>query len=238
MIDQIYNEDCLEGLAELGDDSVDLICTDPPYLCGFTSNGVQKKLSDNTLTIPFFKILFKQLHRVLKDGAHIYINTDWRTYPFLYKFVEEMFRMRNLIVWDYDWFKCGSFYRFRHEFIIFATKGKSKREFENCRANSDVWNIRTINYTDPNKHHQAEKPVELIEKMIKNSSHEGDVVLDCFMGSGTTAVAAINTNRHFIGFELDEKYYNIAKERIAKAQAEKSSAFLGGEKIDRHSGSE
>lgn len=226
MIDKIFNEDCLEGLERLPDGSVDLICTDPPFLCGFTSNGIQKKLSDNAITIPFFKILFKQLQRVLKDGGHIYINTDWRTYPFLYKFVEETFLLRNLIVWDYDWFKCGSFYRFRHEFIIFATKGRSKRKFENCKDNSDVWNIKCINYTDPNKHHQAEKPVELITKMILNSSEEGGVVLDCFMGSGTTAVAAINTNRHFIGFELEEKFYNIANERIAKAYAEKEQRLL------------
>ena len=220
MIDAIYNEDCLEGLEKLPDNSVDLICTDPPYCVGTTSNGLKGSFLDNNLIASFFKQLFSQWQRVLKDGGHIYINTDWRTYPFLYPLVNQYLIQRNLIVWDYGWIKAGNWYRFRHEFIIFATNGKSKRTFENCRDNSDVWNIKTINYTDPNKHHQAEKPVELIEKMIKNSSKEGDVVLDCFMGSGTTAVACIKNNRHFIGFEIDEKYFNIANERIGKARAE------------------
>lgn len=227
MIDKIFHEDCLEGLTRLDDNSVDLICTDPPYFSGMTSNGITKKLADNNLAKPFFKILFQQWQRILKDGGHIYVNTDWRTYPFLYPLMDVYFQIRNCIVWDYGWLKCGNFYRFRHEFIIFATKGKSRREFGNCTDNSDVWNIRCINYTNlKTKRHQAEKPVELIEKMIKNSSHEGDTVLDCFMGSGTTAEACIRNNRHFIGFEIDEKYFDIANERIEKALTERSQALF------------
>ena len=218
-LDKIYNVDCLEGLNKIADNSIDLICTDPPYFSGMTSSGIIKRLADNNIAVPFFKILFNQWQRVLKDGGHIYVNTDWRTYPFLYQLMEKYFILRNCIVWDYDWFKCGSFYRFRHELIIFATKGKSKREFENCKNNSDVWNIRCINYTNlESKLHQAQKPVELIEKMVLNSSHEGDTVLDCFMGSGTTAEACIKNNRHFVGFEIDEKYFDIANERIERAR--------------------
>ncbi|MBQ9487272.1 MAG: site-specific DNA-methyltransferase, partial [Selenomonadaceae bacterium] len=72
----------------------------------------------------------------------------------------------------------------------------------------------------------SQKPLELIEKIVKNTSREGDVVLECFMGSGTTAEACIKTNRHFIGFEIDEKYYKIANERISKARAEKAQALF------------
>ena len=135
----------------------------------------------------------------------------------MYPLINQYFIQRNLIVWDYGWIKGGYFYRFRHELIIFATNGESKREFENNNDNSDVWNIKCINYTNKKtKLHQAQKPVELIEKMILNSSHEGDTVLDCFVGSGTTCEACIKNNRHFVGFEIDEKYFNIANERIAK----------------------
>ena len=67
-----------------------------------------------------------------------------------------------------------------------------------------------------NKLHEAEKPIELLQTIIKLSSNEEDVVLDCFMGSGSTGVACMNLNREFIGIELNERYFNIAKERIKK----------------------
>ena len=214
----IYNEDCLEGMKRLPDGSIDLIVTDPPFFSGMTSSGYKRRLSDNSLTVPFWKILFGEWQRVLKDGAQIYLHTDWRTYPFMFNLLDEFFILRNLIVWDYGWLKAGSFYRFRHELIIFATHGKSKRTFENCNDNCDVWNIKCINYTLPTKHHQAEKPVELCEKMIRNSSNEGDTVLDCFAGSGTTGVACVKLNRNFVGFELDERFFKVAERRIVEAQ--------------------
>ena len=69
------------------------------------------------------------------------------------------------------------------------------------------------------RYHPTQKPSELIEMLIKEYSKEGETILDCFMGSGTTGVACVNTNRHFIGIELDEGYFNIAKKRIEEAQA-------------------
>ena len=67
------------------------------------------------------------------------------------------------------------------------------------------------------RYHPTQKPSELVEMLIKEYSKEGDTILDCFMGSGTTGVACVNTNRHFIGIELDEGYFNIAKKRIEEA---------------------
>ena len=222
-LNKIYNEDCIEGMKKIPDGSIDLICTDPPYCVGATSTGVKGTFTDLILIQPFFKELFDEWQRILKDGGHLYICTDWRTYPLLYSIMQKYFQVRNLIVWDYGWIKAGNFYRFTHEFIMFATKGKSKRQFEGNKENSDIWRIKTINYTSTNKLHPSEKPVELFEKMIVNSSNEGDVILDGFIGSGTTAVAAINTGRNFIGFELDENYFDVANERIAKVLNEKSS---------------
>lgn len=192
----IYNEDCLEGMKTLADESIDLIATDPPYCVGASSNGTKSSFADFNLTRLFFEELFKQWRRILKDGSHVYCCTDWRTYPFLYPLLIKYLTVRNLIVWDYGWMKAGSFYRFRHELIIFATKGKSVRMFENSNDNCDVWKIRCVNYTDKNRLHQAQKPIELMEKMIRNSSVEGGTVLDPFLGSGTTAVAALNLNRN------------------------------------------
>jgi len=224
-IDKIYNEDCLEGLTRLEDNSVDLICTDPPYCVGTTSNGIRGNFLDNNLIAPFFKILFAECQRVLKAGGGIYVNTVWRTYPFLYPLLNQNFVQRNLIVWKKgDYINAGNWYRFCHEFIMFGTNGDAKRNFSPCER--DLWDITLNEACQKKRYHQSQKPFELIERMIKNSSREGDVVLDCFMGSGTTAEACIKTNRHFIGFEIDEKYYNIANDRIAKAQSEKAQALF------------
>jgi len=226
MTTQIFNEDCLEGMKKIPDGSVDLICTDPPYCVGTTSNGLKGSWLDNNLILPFFKELFSEWQRVLKDGGHIYINTDWRTYPFLYPLIQNYFVMRNLIVWEHGLMRPGNWYRGSHEFIIFGTKGKSLRNF-NC-GDRDIWRIKPqVSELCPNRIHQSQKPVELCEKIIKNSSAESETVLDCFAGSGTTAVAAINTGRNFIGFELDEHYFEVSQKRINEALAQKTAgAFL------------
>lgn len=214
----LYNEDCLEGMAKIPAGSVDLICTDPPYYCGATSNGIKASFADFNMLKPFWRGCLSEWQRILKDGAHIYINTDWRTYPFLYSLVGEFFSVKNLIVWDYEWIKAGSWYRPRHEFIIFAAKGKGRRTF--WAGEADVWRLKLSGETTViNRVHQSQKPVVLMEKIITNSSDEGDLVLDCFAGSGTTGVACVNLNRRFIGFEIDERYCEIARMRINEALA-------------------
>lgn len=221
-INKIYNEDCLEGIKRISDGSIDLIVTDPPYCVGVTSNGWKGTYLDNNMIRPFFNQLVREWERVLKEESEIYINTDWRSYPFLYPIVQKYFTMRNLIVWDYERLKAGNFYRYSYELIIYATKGGRKRRF--YAGERDVWRIKPINYTNvKTKLHQVQKPVELIEKMITNSSEERDTVLDCFIGSGTTAIACLNLNRQFVGFEIDENYYEIANRRIEEAQKNKQS---------------
>ena len=78
-----------------------------------------------------------------------------------------------------------------------------------------------------NRVHPTQKPVDLLEYLIKTYTNEGELVLDFTMGSGSTGVAALNTNRKFIGIELDEKYFNIAKERIEEAKNNQISFKLG-----------
>ena len=204
-------------------DSVDLIVTDPPFCVGMTMNGIKGGYTDFIVLKPFFENLFTNWLRVLKDGGHIYINTDWRTYPFLYPIILKYFEVRNLIVWDKDWINAGCWYRFRYELIIFCTKGKSERSFS--KSEPDIWKVRKIAPTN-NRNHPSEKPVELCEKMILNSSKEGDTVLDCFMGSGSTGVACVENNRNFIGCEIDEKYFNIAEKRISEALALKQQELF------------
>lgn len=215
----LYQGDCLDLMKDIPDKFIDLVLTDPPYCIGTTSNGKRGNWNDNNLIRPFFDIFFKECERVCKTTAALYINTDWRTYPFLYPILQKYFNVRNLIVWDYEWIKAGSHYRFSHEFIIYCTMPDCKRTFS--AAERDVWRIRPVNFSDKNKLHNAQKPVELCTKAILNSTQEGNIVLDTFMGSGSTGVACVNTNRDFIGIELDEHYFEVAKNRIEQAQKQK-----------------
>ncbi len=221
---EIYNEDCLEGMKRIPDGSVDLIVTDPPYCVGCTSNGIRGTYSDLNLLRPFFEGLFAEWQRTVKIGGQVYVNTDWRTYPFLYPIMQKYLTIRNCIVWDYQWLKAGNWYRHTHEFIIFATNGAVKRTFS--PSETDIWKCRCVINIGQQKNHPAEKPVELCERMIKNSSSEGGTVLDCFMGSGSTGVAAVNTGRNFIGFELEQKFFDIAQNRIQKAVNERQQRLF------------
>lgn len=93
-LDKIYNEDCIEGMKRIPSDSINAIITDPPYCIGTTSNGKKGSYNDNNLIKPFFEILFKEWVRVCKEGAELYINTDWRTYPFYIPFYKNIFRLK------------------------------------------------------------------------------------------------------------------------------------------------
>ena len=214
-MNQIPQGEALQVLKTLEDRSIDCLITDPPYSIGVTSHGNIQTWLDNIMLYPFWVEYFTQIKRVLKDNASFYINCDWRTYPFIYPHCASKLVVRNCIVWDYEWIKAGSHYRFSHEFILYGTKNDNvKRTFEPSKENRDVWRIAPLNFTRTNKRHQAEKPEDLIRKMILNSTKEGDVVLDTFVGSGTTAVVAKELKRNFIGIELNKDYKEMAEERL------------------------
>lgn len=118
----------------------------------------------------------------------------------------------------------GTFYMSQFEYILFFRKGKAKN-INNCGTSDiiSVPNKKTKNL-DGNNIHDTEKPVRLMEILIENSSNIGDVVLDCFMGSGTTGVACVNTDRKFIGIEIDKEYFDIAQKRVKGAIDDKFNA--------------
>ena len=224
-LDYIDNIDCLEGLAEVPDKSVDAIITDPPYFLsmghagGKTNAKAGEMLSSNrtfndlAICTPFYKQLFAEYARVLKDTGSFYFFTDWRGYAYYFPLINAALPVRNLICWDKK-SGPGSFYSFAHELIVFGTYlPKTKGG-----VGTNVWREAAFNSgarkTNGDKVHPTQKPVELITKMIEDSTEPGAVVLDTFMGSGTTAVACLRTGRHYIGFELDEKYHAIAQQRV------------------------
>jgi len=220
-LNKIELMDCLDGLRSIPDKSVDLVVTDPPYVVGVSSNARKGSQFEGFIIEPYFREWIVEVKRVLKDDGAAYVFCDWRTYPALFRAFCNQMTIANCIVWDFGWIKAGLDYRYRHEFIIYLRKEESQR-IKN-RSLADVWNIKPINFT-AERFHNAEKPLEILRLMIEQSSEEGDVVLDPFMGSGSTAVACKQLNRHFVGFEINPETLDIANKRIADAKAQQSLA--------------
>ena len=213
-INKVYKGDCLDLIKKIPDNSISSIITDPPYFLGITHNGQKGTYSDLAIMKPFYDSLFSEFKRILKNNGSIYLCCDWRTYPFLYSVLDNHIPSNNLLVWDKT-SGTGNYYTFEHEFIIFCTNNK---KFSRKGARNIIRGIKSFSggakKTNGEKIHPTQKPVELFEKFILDSTNKGDTILDCFGGSGTLAISAINTDRNFIVFELQEKYYKIAINRI------------------------
>ena len=204
------------------DCSIDLVITDPPYktITGGDSNGVNSErpkgmLSGNRKLFKHQKLEISdwmpELYRVLKEGTHCYIFTNTLNLnEMLNESKKAKFKLHNLLVWEKNNCTPSQFYMKNCEYILFLRKGKAKWV-------NDIGGSKTVhkyNNIIGNKKHPTEKPVELLEFYINNSSNEGDLIFDPFMGSGSTAVACINTGRNYLGFELDNTYYEVANKRI------------------------
>ena len=212
---ELWNGDCLELMKNIPDGSVDLVLTDPPYGIDFQSNFRKNKFNkidnDSIINAEFLD----ECKRVLKDTGAIYCFTRWDVYPNWFEQISKRFKVKNCIVW----FKRGGGlgdlkkgYIYNHEFIIYCAE---KNHRLNGKRRNDVFEFAK---DAPSTYvHPTQKPISLLKEIIERSSNEGGVVLDCFMGSGSTGVACVNTNRRFIGIELDEGYFNIAKKRIEEA---------------------
>ena len=185
----------------------DMVFTDPPYSIGLSSTGLDISNSDKQNMKHFFNAISLNLFKF--NLGHWYLCTDWRTYPFLFDLLGNKTKIKNCIIWDFEWIKAGSQYRFTHEFIIFGDQGNKKQVPREC---ADVWRIKPVNFTT-GRLHGAQKPVELIEKAICNSSKDKDVVLDFFSGSGSSLIACEKTKRICCAMELDPKYCDVIVKR-------------------------
>ena len=221
-LNKIYNEDCLEGMKRIPDGSVDLIVTDPPYLINYSRHVKghrfeNKILNDNNPEL--ISKYIKECYRILKNNSAMYMFASHKTVDFFKQELEGTgFNVKNMIIWDKQRQGMGdtsTVFGFQYELIFFVSKGQPKIRGKRL---SDIWSFPRV--VGRNQVHQNQKPIELIERCVTKHSNEGDVVFDGFSGSGTTAIACLNTNRHFIGFELDKEYFDIANERIDKHKRE------------------
>lgn len=212
---KIYNDDCLNIMNKINCDGggVDLIVTDPPYMINYRSDyrkNKYEKIKNDKNSYDLISEYFKKCNEILKDNSAIYCFCSWHNVDFFKQEFEKYFKLKNIIVWNKNNTSMGDLkgsYAPKHEFILFGHKGR--RLIEGFRY-PDVLDFKRTN----NKLHPTQKPIDLLEVLIKTSSKEGDVVFDGFMGSGSTGVACLKNNRNFIGIELDEKYFEIAKNRI------------------------
>jgi site-specific DNA-methyltransferase (adenine-specific) len=221
-VNKIYNMDCLEGLKLIPDNSIDLVVTDPPYEIETSGAGIYKQADKqyvkelNFMKDGFSKEILDECCRVMKK-INIYIFCSQKQIiPLLDYFVRDKKCNWNIITWHKTnpVPACGNKYLTDTEFVLFfREKGvKIRGEFKT----KFTYYVTPLNQKDKKLYgHPTVKPLNIVENFIINSSQEGDVVLDPFMGSGTTAVAAIRNNRQYIGFELSEEYCKIAAERIA-----------------------
>jgi len=220
-LNKIYCMDCLEGLKLIPDNSVDLIVTDPPYGINYHSGhykaGNPHKVieNDDTLFIPI-----DELWRVLKPSGAMFIFYSHKV-PLIDK------RVKNTIIWVKNNWTAGDLngdFGNQYESIAFLPKEGFKIRGKRW---SNVWNFNRIS---PDKlKHPTQKPTSIIRRIIKSASDEGDLIIDSFMGSGTTALVSKELNRNFIGFEINQEYVDIANKRLSQKNLLKDDLSNYGE---------
>lgn len=232
MID-LKQGDCLELMKKIPNESIDLIVTDCPYhiVAGGCTNiprddepsGIFNRRNTftqkNAKTGKLFDcndIKFSdwlpEAYRILKNNSHIYIYINARNLKKLQQEAEKVgFKFQNILIWNKGNATPNRYYLNAYEMILMMRKGNAKNI-----NNMGTKNILTIPNLRGNKTHPTEKPVALNKILIENSSNENENVLDMFMGTGSCGIACKQLNRNFIGIEIDQKYFEIAKERIEK----------------------
>lgn len=210
--------DCLELMKDIPDGNVDMVVTDPPYKMTKTGNSCRPKYMPNgeilNGNVPNINIWMKQVYRVLKDDSHFYTFVNINDLQDYLNIASEIgFKLHNILHMIKDTKMPNRWYLKYTEIILFFRKGKAFSI--NDLTSRDYMNVEMPTLRN-GKNHPTEKPINLFEKIIYNSSNENQIVLDPFAGSGTTAIAAENLNRRWICIEKEEEYYNKALERIKK----------------------
>lgn len=221
---QVSRQDAIEWLRELDDGSVDLVITDPPYeslekhrAIGTTTRLKHSKASSNDWFDIFpnnrFGTLFREVFRVLRKNSHFYLFCDSET-MFVAKPIAEQcgFKFWKPLVWDKLKIGMGYHYRARYEFVLFFEKGKLKL--------NDLGTPDIIREPRVYRGYPTEKPVGVSEVLVRQSTTEGAMVIDPFVGSGSTGVAAVGLGRNFLGADTCKEAVDITTSRLVEAGAQ------------------
>jgi len=231
---ELSAQDAVVWLASLAAESVDLVITDPAYeslekhrAVGTTTRLKHSKASSNDWFRIFpnarFGELFREVYRVLKPDTHFYLLCDAET-MFVAKPEAEAagFRFWKPLVWDKCTIGMGYHYRARYELILFFEKGKRRL---NDLGVPDIISVPRIRGGYP-----AEKPIEIADVLVRQSSQEGDVVADPFMGSASVGVAALRAGRSFLGNDLNPEALRIARMRLQEISRGRTPAEVDAER--------
>lgn len=200
--------DCIKGMQELAEGSIDAVIADPPYGIDYANTKGARILNDKRPYIWFLS----EAYRVLRDNSACLVFCRWDVLPDFKRAMELAgFRVKAQVVWDkesHGMGDCEGNFAPCHELILFGVKGryifpgKRPRDVIHCPKVSSAHMM-----------HPNEKPVALLKTLIESTTREGETVLDPFLGSGTTAVACRECDRSCIGYELDPQYYETTKAR-------------------------
>jgi site-specific DNA-methyltransferase (adenine-specific) len=225
----LYLGDAMTVLGEL-EAGIELVVTDPPYSSGARRDAERQVrgamlrsmededwFSHDAMTgwgfSWFIRGAFTSLRSQLIAGAHVYVFIDWRQTPNVYGMLEASgYRVNQCLVWAKPHFGMGTFWRNQHENVVFASIGTPNPMLD--RGMGSVIECSAVSPTA--RVHPTEKPADLLHSIIE--AVPGDLVLDPFMGSGTTGVACARLGRKFIGIEIEPRYFDIACRRIEEAQ--------------------
>ncbi len=231
----LYNADCFQKLKEIPDHSISMILCDPPYnLANYSTGNMNfswRAEINNDVAVwdekplnPFD--LVEEFKRVIKPDGNIFIFTSYNLIGKYHEAFDSEFDTFQFMVWH----KTNPIPNIRKSSFL------NSCELIVCLWNKGhIWNFTKQNEMHnfiespicmgserlQNPKHPTQKPVKILEHLIKIASNENDIVLDMFMGVGSTGVAALNLNRKFIGIEIDEIYYNAAKKRILELDTNK-----------------
>ena len=244
----IENINCLEYVKKLPDNSVDLVLTDPPYFIGFDGGkGWDSQWKTEQEYLDWCKEWTSECIRVLKDNRMLVVWGTLKTDTFLkYKLnvlnTFENMNGQNEIIWSYNWGgRAKTNFARKHEYAWCYSKGKDflfndkdirveRKVKKNLRTGKEhkegtiptcIWEKN--NHTTSKDFigwHPTTKNLDILDRIIKAYTNENDTVLDIFMGSGSTAISCLRTNRKYLGCELDKEYYDKIKERIIKVKEE------------------
>ncbi len=247
-IDQIIQEDCLEIMKNIPDNSVDITFADPPFNLGKKYNGYRDNKELHAY-LDWCKRWIYEMVRITKPTGSIFVHNipKWLTY--YATFLNEIAYFKHWIAWDAPTAPMGKSLQPSHYGILYYAKDRKETKFyeiryphKRCRKCnyllkdyggkkaglhpfgplvSDVWtDIHRIKHNKYRDEHPCQLPIHLLERIILMSTDENDIVLDPFVGTGTTVISAKRLGRRFIGIDIDEKYVNITKDKLFRESAD------------------
>ena len=213
--------DCIPLLKSIETDTIDFMITDPPYGINYVSNHYVNRdnphaeiQNDISLDIKFNTRWISEASRALKNDSAVMIFTRWDIWQDWVNLISPHWTLKNMIVWVKNNWSAGDLtgnLGQQHELIIFASRGKFKIRGHRY---SNVWQFKRV----PPNRHPTEKPLGLIKRGIELCTDKNDIVIDPFLGSGTTLEACYQTDRNCVGFEIEEKYEHFYKDRSGKTK--------------------